>query len=164
MAEPLGSGSVVAPAATAAAGAEPPLRPNEEYARIARQHSQGSHGGRLCLRADRPDRRNGQAEPAEDHFGAHLALERAQGRPGRRLRRARRPCRLPGQGPLTSQPATKLSRTRRRGLSEFRSTRTMLCHVPSSIWPAWTGTVTDGPTSAGRTWSAPWPGEPWRWR
>ena len=26
------------------------------------------------------------------------------------------------------------------------------------------GTVTDGGARSGRTWSAPWPAEPWRWR
>ena len=63
-----------------------------------------------------------------------------------------------------AQPGRKLSRTRRCGLSALRSTRTMLCQVPSKTRPPSTGSTTDGPTSAGSRWSAPWPGAPWRWR
>ncbi len=61
---------------------------------------------------------------------------------------------------VPAQPLTKLNRTERRGLSRFRSTSTTLCQVPSIGSPPCTGTVTDGATMAGSTWSAPWPGEP----
>ena len=35
---------------------------------------------------------------------------------------------------------------------------------PELSRPPTTGTVSDGGASSGRTWSAPWPGDPWRWR
>ncbi len=63
-----------------------------------------------------------------------------------------------------AQPATKLSRTLRRGLSRLRSTSTTLCQVPSSGSPSCTGRTTVGATIAGSTWSAPCPGEPCAWR
>ena len=66
--------------------------------------------------------------------------------------------------PHRVHPARKLRRTVRRGLSRLVSTSTTLCQVPSAGSPARTGIVTDGATSTGSTWSAPWPGEPWAWR
>ena len=69
-----------------------------------------------------------------------------------------------GVGHVVDQPATKLSRTSRRGLSRLRSTSTTLCQTPSSGSPCCTGTTKVGATIAGSTWSAPWPGEPWACR
>src|SRR3954453_3377287 len=60
------------------------------------------------------------------------------------------------------QPATNDSRTSRSGLSTFRSTRQMLCQVPSANRPPRTGTVTYGGTSAGITWERPCPRLPCR--
>ena len=69
----------------------------------------------------------------------------------------RRPCRR-------GQPSRKLNRTVRRALSRLVSSRQTDCQVPSCILPATTGTVSDGETNAGSTWSRPCPSEPWRWR
>ena len=52
------------------------------------------------------------------------------------------------------------SRTVRRALSRFGSSSAIDCHVPSAIRPPTTGTASDGEASSGRTWSAPWPGQP----
>ena len=45
-------------------------------------------------------------------------------------------------GHRSRQPATKLRRTWRRGLSRLRSTSTTLCHTPSSGSPSCTGSTT----------------------
>jgi hypothetical protein len=58
-----------------------------------------------------------------------------------------------GRGP--AYPARSDSRTRRRGLSSFRSTRQMRCQVPSRSRPRSTGTLSDGPMNTGSRWSAP---------
>jgi len=56
---------------------------------------------------------------------------------------------------LPDQPGKKVSRTRRWGLSAFRSTRTRLCQVPSAMRPPVTGMTSDGLTKTGSRWSAP---------
>ena len=61
-----------------------------------------------------------------------------------------------------AQPGRKLSRTVRVAWSSFGSSSATDCQVPSAMRPSTTGTTRDGETSSGRTWSAPWPGEPWR--
>jgi hypothetical protein len=53
------------------------------------------------------------------------------------------------------QAGTKLNRTFRWGLSMLRSTNTTDCHVPRAGRPPNTGSVIEGLTNAGRTWSAP---------
>ena len=75
-----------------------------------------------------------------------------------RSRRAAEPAAQP------AQPATKLRRTVRVALSAFGSSRQIDCHVPSASRPPTTGTVSVGAASSGTRWSAPWPGDPWRWR
>src|SRR4051794_4110670 len=60
------------------------------------------------------------------------------------------------------QPARNDNRTLRSGLSTFRSTRQMLCQVPSANRPPRTGTVAYGGTSAGITWERPCPRLPCR--
>ena len=50
----------------------------------------------------------------------------------------------------------------RVALSALGSSRAIDCQVPSASRPAMTGTVSDGAASSGSTWSAPWPGDPWR--
>ena len=94
---------------------------------------------------------------------------------------ARRPCRRRGNRPhrarsvarplpplarlsLPAQPGTKLRRTVRVALSAFGSSRQIDCQVPSAIRPPTTGTVSVGAASSGTRWSAPCPGDPWRWR
>jgi hypothetical protein len=62
------------------------------------------------------------------------------------------------------QPARKLSRTVRLALSAFGSSRQIDCQVPRASRPPSTGTVSDGDARSGATWSAPCPGDPWRWR
>jgi hypothetical protein len=62
-----------------------------------------------------------------------------------------------------AQPDSSDSRTVRRGLSPFMSTTTTRCQVPRRMRPSATGMHSDGATSAGRRWSAPWPRAPWAW-
>ncbi len=63
----------------------------------------------------------------------------------------------------TGQPGSRLRRTRRRGCRCWcrRGTPTARFRVPSARRAP--GPTSDGLISAGRTWSRPWPGEPWRW-
>ena len=61
-------------------------------------------------------------------------------------------------------PGGRTGGRERTGLSAFVSTRHTDCQVPSAGRPSSTGTVIDGATNAGSTWSRPWPGLPWRCR
>ena len=79
-------------------------------------------------------------------------------------RRGPPPGRCPNGLAAYVQPATKLRRTVRCGLSSLVSTNTTDCQVPSWTVPSNTGRTIDGLTNTGSRWSAPWPVEPCRCR
>ncbi len=93
------------------------------------------------------------AQPGTMDTGSHCAPTR----PTSKVLRS-------GPSPPEAQAGMKLRRTFLTGLSRLGSTSTIDCQTPSAGRPASTGKTRLGETMAGMTWSAPWPGDPCRWR